>query len=276
MTQRSLINRLARFVSSAMVHTGATHLTDDELQMAALVVAPHPDDETLGCGGTILRKLSLGANAHVVLMTDGSGSHRGMPPQELVQRRSTEARAACAALGIDSDRVTLLAFPDGRLSEHESAAASRLTELLQTLQPKQVFAPYRHDNHPDHLATTRAVVSAIGQYSQPCKLLEYPVWFWEHWPWMEVPPHMPHRRRRIVSRALRSPWRGWLDFNRFVDVTEQLDRKRIALDKHATQMTAMSDGWTTLQEISGGAFLERLLTNREIFAERKFNTPSNA
>lgn len=252
-----------------MIGAGSRPLYDQELRQPALIVAPHPDDETLGCGGTIIRKIAVGAAVHVVFTTDGGGSHRGIDRHELVRRRADEAIAACAVLGVAKSHITFLALADGRLEVHQPDAARRMAKIMRDIQPQQVFAPYRHDNHPDHLATNRAVVAALGEYGRSCVLLEYPVWFWEHWPWMKLPPWLPHRRRRAITRAVLSPLRAWRDIRRFVDVADVLEQKKDALAEHATQMRAMADGWTTLGEISGGEFLDRLLTAREIFAERR-------
>src|SRR5690606_8940077 len=81
----------------------------DELERPAIVVAPHFDDEVLGCGGTMLRKLAAGARLSIVFMTDGGKSHRHlMPSGELARIRSAEAMAAAAAVGIDPSDVTML------------------------------------------------------------------------------------------------------------------------------------------------------------------------
>ncbi len=87
-----------------------------DLSSSAVVFAPHPDDETLGCGGMILQKNQVGARVRIVFMTDGSQSHaRFLAPAELARLRQEEARAAGKALGVDEDDLFFLGFPDGEL-----------------------------------------------------------------------------------------------------------------------------------------------------------------
>lgn len=265
---RTPINTAARQLYTALIHFRARPLSDNDLRQPAVVFAPHADDETLGCGGTIMRKLDLGAQVSIVFLTDSGSSHRALPREELIQRRVRESLAACAELGVDGGRVRFLDYPDGHLAEHEAEASRRTAELLRELEPTQVFVPYRYDFHDDHLASNRVVVAAVRAGAQPVTVLEYPVWFWEHWPWMHAPTWWKHRARRAFKRAVLSPPRAMRDFRWWVDVEDLLDRKRRALGQHATQMSALSDGWTTLGEVSNGEFLERLLQRREWFARR--------
>jgi len=243
-------------------------LTDEHLRQPAIVFAPHADDETLGCGGTIMRKAALGAPVSVVFLTDSGGSHKALSREELVARRTHEALAACQVLGVDGECVRFFSYPDGELAKHEVEASDRIAALLDDLQVTQVFVPYRHDNHIDHLASNRAVRSAIRAGRRPITMLEYPVWFWEHWPWMQTPTWWNSRRRRAVKRAVMAPVRELCDLQWWVDVSEMLERKRAALDAHATQMSSMDDNWETLADVSDGAFLDRLLQPREWFARR--------
>jgi len=85
-----------------------------ELRRSALVFSPHPDDESLGCGGTIIKKRQAGATVKLVHMTDGAASHRHlMPPRELATRRKAEALSAARTL--DVDQIYFLDFADGAL-----------------------------------------------------------------------------------------------------------------------------------------------------------------
>src|SRR5690242_4645032 len=82
-----------------------------------LVLAPHPDDESLGCGGLIAACCARGQDVYVVILTDGAGSHphsRDYPAARLSRLREEEARAAVAALGLADDRISFFGLPDGR------------------------------------------------------------------------------------------------------------------------------------------------------------------
>src|SRR3954463_16211798 len=97
----------------------------DADRTSCLVVAPHPDDESLGCGGTIARKAARGTPGTGVLATDG-GDATG---------RRAEARAAVGALGLSDDDLVFLGFPDGELVEHDAELRVALAEVLAERQP---------------------------------------------------------------------------------------------------------------------------------------------
>jgi LmbE family N-acetylglucosaminyl deacetylase len=150
-----------------------------------LVVAPHSDDETLGCGGTIAL-LAPSRAVHVVYATDGRLSPSGpdgkaAPDADALPAiRRAEAEAAMARLGVAADRLHFLDLPDGQLRAHAAMLEGRLAELLRTLRPQTVLTPFRHDQHPDHLAVRRATVAAIaaaGTGTGEVTLLEYFVYF---------------------------------------------------------------------------------------------------
>jgi N-acetylglucosamine malate deacetylase 1 len=151
-----------------------------------LVIAPHPDDETLGCGGLIARQLRARAPVHVVFITNGEASHRGHPTmtaEEVARSRRAEALAALEVLGA-TDAVavcTFLAAPDGkldRLSAAESdAVLAALREKITRLQPQFICAPYQHGGSSEHTAVFSLVESACRTATDTV-LLEYPVWAW--------------------------------------------------------------------------------------------------
>jgi LmbE family N-acetylglucosaminyl deacetylase len=88
-------------------------------EQSLLVLAPHPDDESLGCGGLIAEHHARGHDVHVMVLTDGTGSHprsREYPATRLASLRMEEARAAMVALGLPEDRIDFLGLPDGHVS----------------------------------------------------------------------------------------------------------------------------------------------------------------
>ncbi|HLL52387.1 MAG TPA: PIG-L family deacetylase, partial [Myxococcaceae bacterium] len=111
-TMRAALRRLHR---TALGHLGRP-LGEEELRRGAMVFAPHPDDETLGCGGTILRKRRAGAEVRIAFLTDGAASHAHLVPREALRAlREREALEAAGALGVEASRVCWLGFPDGEL-----------------------------------------------------------------------------------------------------------------------------------------------------------------
>ena len=123
-----------------------------------LILAPHPDDESLGCGGLIAESYAQGEAPLVVVLTDGAASHpnsRAYPPDRLRTTREAETRAAVACLGLPADQVTFLRTPDTRAPTDGPAFAevvSRLTVLIQRHACRSILASWAQDPHCDHQA----------------------------------------------------------------------------------------------------------------------------
>jgi LmbE family N-acetylglucosaminyl deacetylase len=242
-------------------------LAEEELRQPAVVVAPHPDDETLGCGGTVVIKKRHGATVRVLMMTDGAASHPGLiAPEELVAIRADETRDAVGVLGLRPEDVTFLNFSDGNLSKHHAAAVARVAEELRQSRPQQVFLPYFRDGSPDHLATTLIVREAARSACPEALLYEYPVWFWCFWPWLAMGDQVREMREDV--RKGREATRHLLDdFSCYVPVADVLDRKEEALAQHRSQLTRFRpvEGWHTLDDVGNGDFVACFRQRWEIF-----------
>ncbi len=168
-----------------------------------MIVAPHPDDEILGVGGTSSILAAAGIDLVLVAVTNGENSH----PQrrsELRRRRPLEAAAAAARLGVAPKATVRLGHPDGGIAEAQLQA-----QLAHILRPGDlVLAPWDHDGHPDHDRAGRAA-RAVADRDQ-AQLLSYLVWAW-HWasprnsglPWdravrVELGPALARQKRRAV------------------------------------------------------------------------------
>jgi len=144
-----------------------------------VVVAPHPDDEILACGGLMAGAALRGVAVQVVAVTDGEACYPDEPwwtPTRLRHARRQELREALAELGVDGRATLHLGIADGAVAGHEQG----LTDWLgQTLRADDlVLAPWKFDGHPDHEAASRAARTASRALG--CKYMEYPVWGW-HW-----------------------------------------------------------------------------------------------
>ena len=119
----------------------AADVTSQTQARSCLVLAPHPDDETLGCGATIMRKLAAGARVSVVIATDGRLSPRpgGLSADRWVALREEETRRACAILGLPCENITFLHFEDRRLADHRGLVRDRLFEIFDTMNPEEIF-----------------------------------------------------------------------------------------------------------------------------------------
>ena len=147
---------------------------------ALVVVAPHPDDETLGFGATAAMLKSRGVDVRVVAVTDGGGAFPDLSPLERVwleRDRRDELRLATGMLGLAEP--IFLGLPDGELSSRETELADRLADVLDA-GPTGTWcaATWRGDGHPDHEAVGRCAAEATARTG--AALLEYPVWMW-HW-----------------------------------------------------------------------------------------------
>jgi LmbE family N-acetylglucosaminyl deacetylase len=190
-----------------------------------LVVAPHVDDETLGCGGTMARLASAGVPIHVLYAADGRLSPSrpdGKPADEaatLPAIRRAEAEAAMRRVGVPVDHLHFLALPDGEVGAHAGRLAAELRTCLDALAARTVLAPFRFDQHPDHLAVHRAVRTVLGGESG-IVLLEYFVYY--RYPLLAE----KDIRLAVDPRHLLA-----------VDIESVRDCKRAALDDYASQVT---------------------------------------
>jgi LmbE family N-acetylglucosaminyl deacetylase len=230
----------------------------------------------------MILKRELSTAVACVFMTDGGTSHRTLMDEiELRRIRKGEALDATAVLGLDPEQVRFLDFPDGKLASHHAAAVAKVTGLLDAMMPEEVYVPYRHDGTSDHEATYRIVIEALHNVRRPTRVLEYPVWFWNRWPWVALP--LAARRETLTAAMdalgarLRHPLLG--DFRSGVFVRNVLARKRQALEKHRSQMSVLRHGkpWPTLGDVSGGEFLKCFFHDFEVFrcSEVRGGVPCN-
>lgn len=143
--------------------------------MNVLVIAPHPDDESIGCGGTICLHTDRGDNVAVAFLTSGEFGLGDLPREKAWAIREREAQESARILGITS--VTFLRRPDHFLADGIEEAAAELRPLLERQQPGLIYLPHAHDGHPDHQACRPIVEAALSgiRIPQPA-LLGYEVW----------------------------------------------------------------------------------------------------
>ncbi len=151
-------------------------VTSDLTVGRLLVLAPHPDDETLGCGATVIRTLLRGGDVLVLAATDGRSSVAEVDPKVMAATRRRELAAATEVLGLSPEQVRILGFPDGELSRHEDSLAASLAAVVRSWQPASVLVSAVCDPHPDHAALGRAARRAMA--GQQGALFEYMVWGW--------------------------------------------------------------------------------------------------
>jgi LmbE family N-acetylglucosaminyl deacetylase len=209
----------ARALHESWCRLRVGQLTDIIGAGPCIVLAPHPDDESLGCGGLIATCAADGRPASVVILTDGAGSHprsASYPPERLRALRRQEAITAVSELGLTSGHIHFLNQPDTAAPTEGPEFASAVEAVLHIAtagSATAILAPWRHDPHCDHeaaalLAERVAVLSGI-------RLVSYPVWGWALSPATDI--NEP-------------PGSGWR-----LDVSDYLPAKRRAIGAHRSQ-----------------------------------------
>ncbi|MET4780070.1 PIG-L family deacetylase [Glaciihabitans sp. UYNi722] len=146
-----------------------------------IVIAAHPDDETLGAGGLIAECSIIGIPIHVVVVTDGAGSHphsTTVTPVGLAVRRRRETTNAVRRLA-PAAVVTFLDFGDGTIRENREQVRIEVDCIVaKASQNALLVAPWRGDGHRDHRILGE--VTAEANAGRGIRFLEYPIWLW-HW-----------------------------------------------------------------------------------------------
>ena len=150
-----------------------------------LIVAPHPDDEIIGCGGLIAHLVKENKAPHVVIMTGGEGSHHGCcdtSSGDIVAARRRLTRNAAAIVGLPIENIHELNYPDGGISMNNTET-DRLKALIDELQPDTILVPHWGEGWSDHIQTAE-IVKKIAPHS--AKLWMYCVWVWYYNVWRDL------------------------------------------------------------------------------------------
>lgn len=190
----------------------------------ALVVVAHPDDIDFGMAGTIATLTAAGTHVVYCLATSGeAGGPDHLDRAELKARREAEQRTAAAHVGVTD--VRFLGHPDGRV-EATLALRRDISRVIRDVQPDLVLCHSSdrvwdrvYFSHPDHLAVGEATACAVypdarNPHAHPELLAE---------------GHLPHAVERM--------WVAGLEPNRWIDITDAIDRKIAALRSHESQVS---------------------------------------
>lgn len=213
-----------------------------------LIASPHPDDETLGCGGLIAHCAMLASPVTVLAMTNGEASHPGdaMWREKLGNIRRQEQRNALKALGLIVPDIIPLGLPDGGLEHLDQVQHERLHKLvlyvIQSRGIRTLFVPAVDDCHADHRVTARLMANVA---------LSHPVghfFSYQIWP--------PELRASQVSANEREYAH---------DISDLVGLKRSAIYQHRSQLSAVDPAHTEGFRMPE-ALLEAKLKNAECFA----------
>jgi len=137
-----------------------------------IAFAPHPDDETIGCGGTISAHCKHGDRVKVIILTNGdkADTSNSYGREEYVRIRKAEAKKAGVVLGVND--IEFWGYPDRGLKPDENLI-SRLSDLLKDYKPTLIYCPSPTEVHPDHRSTSQAVWETILRVKAPPKAAFY-------------------------------------------------------------------------------------------------------
>jgi LmbE family N-acetylglucosaminyl deacetylase len=177
-----------------------------------LVIAPHADDEVLGCGGTIARLAEWGCSITVLVMACGGIRHRHLPLQTSLQDRVVEFTASCNVLGISPAPILYPEMDMALDTIPQTKLVERLDIEIERLEPQMVLLP-QSDANGDHHATYTAAMAALRPGAHRCV------------------------RQALAYETTVGFWSGsanmhWL----YVDITDQLERKIAALKCYRSQL----------------------------------------
>ena len=185
-----------------------------------LILAPHPDDESLGCGGLIAACVAAGRPPLVVVLTDGAGSHpipRSIRRTGFVRSGRAKSETRCGIWGCRPNAwcfwVNPIPRPRGKGAAFDAVVARLVALVHQELTCTSILAPWQYDPHGDHEAA--ALIAAEVAAVTGVRHMAYPVWGWT------LPPDA------VVPGAPNPGWR--------LDIQAYLPAKRAAIQAHQSQ-----------------------------------------
>ena len=216
------------------------------------IVAPHPDDETLGCGGLIASTVERGGSVFTLFVTDGGASHpesSAWSRRRLVTERQKEAEEALGILGAGDQPRAFLRLRDTEIPKPDTPQwqplVASVIKLLVEFDPDLIVLPWRRDPHCDHRDAHELMTAALDLAGSPAECIEYAIWLDE------------------LGAEEDFPVSGEVDRIEF-PIGQHQALKEAALKAHATQLGAIDE------EAPGGFFLKpdtvaRLITPVETY-----------
>jgi LmbE family N-acetylglucosaminyl deacetylase/GT2 family glycosyltransferase len=201
-----------QFVEHGLIPFEPTELRGETL----LVLAPHPDDEVIGCGGVVALHARENRRIHVVIVTDGRASTPDADPAELVERRRRESMAGLAEVGVHD--AEFLNLPDRELDASTEILGPLLCEVLLRTVPDLIILPSPAEIHPDHRALARTFIELIQADASLAGALAV---------------------ARIAFMEISQPIRP----NALVDITEVAELKESAIGQHESQSHLRDYSW---------------------------------
>lgn len=184
--------------------------------LRVMVFAPHPDDDLIGCGGSIAKHIANGNEVTIVYMTSGDAGSLKYTKEELAEMRELEAKKGAKVLGVTD--LVFLRNPDGYLDASKENLVA-VMDLIRSKKPNIVYLPHSEEGHRDHKRTNEIVSIAAGRASGP--------WF------QESSVHEPWKVSYLLAYEVHPPLR---EATYCEDISNYLDLKVKALQEHKSQL----------------------------------------
>jgi len=176
-------------------------------KLKILVLAPHPDDDVFGLGGTVFKFAKNGDEVSVIYFCDGSkGNSEGIRDSSMITKRKKEATDAAKELGIK--KVTFWGYKDGQLQNGKTIVKA-LFAYISELKPDMIFLPSFLDNPRDHFAVNEILYDTLFNHDEKLKILPEYIAMYEIWT-----PFFP---------------------NAIINITNVIEHKKTAIAFHASQ-----------------------------------------
>ncbi|MDX1919546.1 MAG: PIG-L deacetylase family protein [Candidatus Caenarcaniphilales bacterium] len=189
--------------------------SNTKTNLKIIVFAPHPDDELIGCGGSIAKHIKNGNEVSVVYMTSGDSGNIGINKNDLAIMREEEASRGAKMLGVKE--LIFLRNPDGYL-EASKENLIKLMRIIREKQPNVVYVTSKEEGHKDHRTTNELVMNAVGRASGP---------------WFQEVEGKPWEVSHILEYEVHPPMSST---SYCEDITDFIDLKVKALEEHKSQI----------------------------------------
>jgi len=190
----------------------------------ALIIAPHPDDDIIGCGGMIALKKALAAKVDVLFITRGELAlqSRGVSNSAVSKARTSCAIRALSILGVEETRIHWLDCRSHDIEKHLELTVQGIRSLMKARPKSDIFIPHPKDGHPDHENTAEAALIASDE-SLGHNYYYYYIWHWINGTYFD----MVRLRRNLVS----------------LDIRLVTSLKHASLDAHLKTMSPVGVPW---------------------------------
>jgi len=186
--------------------------------MRVLVVAPHPDDDVIGCGGSMIHHIRKGHSVTVVYMTSGEAGSLVHSKEELREIREAEARDAASVMGV-SDLI-FLRNADGSLAA-KSESLTLLVRMIREKRPVLIYFPHADEGCRDHRITHEICREAVQRASGP---------------WFQECPGKPWLVEGVLCYEVWTPFR---EASFIEDISDCMELKLEALRRHRSQLASI-------------------------------------